>query len=81
MVTGEDCDDAGIADERFASPDIYITEDQNLRKSIEGRAKSSMQNQILISSNDEKMLLSQYTNYDQIKKHLEQFITNNPHTN
>ena len=36
VVTGEDCDDAGIADERFASPDIYITEDQNLRKSVEG---------------------------------------------
>ena len=27
VITGEDCDDAGIADERFASPDIYITED------------------------------------------------------
>ena len=36
VITGEDCDDAGIADERFASPDIYITEDQNLRKSVEG---------------------------------------------
>ena len=58
MITGEDCDDAGIADERLGSPDIYITDDQKLRKSVEGRGHYNNHNQILISCNDEKMLLS-----------------------
>ena len=37
-ITGEDCDDCGIADERFASPDIFTTNDDALgRKSINHR--------------------------------------------
>jgi hypothetical protein len=35
ILTGEDCDD-GIADERFASPDAFSTEDYG-RKSIDSR--------------------------------------------
>ena len=38
IMTGEDCEEGGIADERYASPDMYITEDVALRKSAEGRA-------------------------------------------
>lgn len=38
LITGEDCDDAGIADERFASPDIFGTADIDAcRKSIQSR--------------------------------------------
>lgn len=36
IVTGEDCDDIGVADERFASPDAFSTDDMG-RKSIESR--------------------------------------------
>lgn len=31
----------------------------------------------MLTSSDDKMILSQYTNYDQIKKHLEKYITSN----
>ena len=38
IITGDDCDEGGIADERFASPDpAFITEDIG-RKSIESRS-------------------------------------------
>jgi hypothetical protein len=36
LITGEDCDEGGIADERFASPDIFSTNDDNGRKSLIG---------------------------------------------
>lgn len=41
IITGDDCEDGGIADERFASPDAFgntINEDLlNGRKSLEGQ--------------------------------------------
>ena len=30
IYTAEDCEEAMIADERFASPDIYITDDNQM---------------------------------------------------
>ncbi|CDW88617.1 UNKNOWN [Stylonychia lemnae] len=92
-VTGEDCDDFGIADERFASPDggiVFQTIDDNMnpiitqgRKSLEGAGftagKQTQQQMLLLTSSEDK-LFSQSNNYDQIKKHLEQYITINPQT-
>jgi len=49
VITGEDCDDAGIADERFASPDVFKTED-NARRSIESRKDAPNINPILLTS-------------------------------
>lgn len=34
IITGDDCDDEGIADERFASPEVFMTDDIG-RKSLE----------------------------------------------
>ena len=36
IITGDDCEDEGIADERLGSPDVFSTEDAG-RKSLEGR--------------------------------------------
>eukprot|EP00347_Sterkiella_histriomuscorum_P023794 403333366 len=92
LVTGEDCDDFGIADERFASPDankiIFQTLDDNIqgllsqgRKSLEstggpGGIKNQNAQQIMLTSTEDR-LLANTNNYDQIKKHLEQLITVN----
>lgn len=77
IVTGEDCDDCGIADERFASPEaklVFSTIDEAAAAYQNGR--KSLEAGMLISSSDDK-ILSQATNYDQIKRHLEQYITIN----
>ena len=62
-ITGEDCDDCGIADERFASPDVnkivFSTLDDAGRRSIEGMR----QQQLLLTSSEDK-LLSQCNNFD-----------------
>mmetsp|Transcript_39579 Transcript_39579/g.38092 ORF Transcript_39579/g.38092 Transcript_39579/m.38092 type:complete len:363 (-) Transcript_39579:438-1526(-) len=73
VLTGEDCDDGVIADERFASPDNFTTEDFG-RPSLH---KQEVQPILMtLSENDPTMnkMLSQYTNYEEIKKHLEMCI-------
>lgn len=70
VPTGEDCDEFGIADERFASPDclqVFQTVDDN-RKSIESVFPQQM---LMLTSTDDNKVLAQCNNYDQIKKHLE----------
>lgn len=68
IITGEDCDD-GIADERFASPDVFNTADDRFRgrNSIESRhhigGGTLGSNPFLITSSEDK-LLNQFTNYD-----------------
>jgi len=77
-VTGEDCDEFGIADERFASPELVFhqTIDEVAgRKSIES---SKPQHVMLLQSQEDK-LLAQCNNYEQIKKHLEQYIGGGQH--
>jgi hypothetical protein len=46
ILTGEDCCDDGIADERFASPDVFNTADDRFRNrnSIESRGPHTMTN-------------------------------------
>lgn len=36
LITGDDCGDEHIADERLGSPDVFSTDDAG-RKSLEGR--------------------------------------------
>jgi hypothetical protein len=74
IITGEDCDDAGIADERFASPDMFSTNDimdTNGRKSLLSRGGAQGTNPIMLTSQDDNRLLAQCNDYNQIKKHLE----------
>jgi hypothetical protein len=68
LITGEDCDEAGIADERFASPDVIFgsTTDEMLggRKSIQGRHNMNPvvggfgQQPILLTSTEDNRILS-----------------------
>lgn len=76
IITGDDCGEDNIADERLGSPDAFSSEEFE-RKSLEGHQyiENQQMNQFFLTSSDEKMMLSQYTNYDQIKKHLEKYIT------
>ena len=79
-MTGEDCDDFGIADERFASPEaklVFSTIDDAAAAYQAGR--KSLEGAMLLSSSEDK-LLSQCNNFDQIKRHLEQYITSNQQT-
>jgi len=60
IITGEDCDDAGIADERFASPDMFSTNDidSNGRKSLLSRGAHQVTNPIMLISQDDNRLLA-----------------------
>lgn len=76
-----------MADERLASPDAFSTDD-NGRKSLDSRSQNGGgggltrqggggNNNMMLTSIEGEKVLSQYTNYDQIKKHLEKYIQNN----
>lgn len=80
LLTGEDCE--GVADERLVSPNAFST-DENGRKSLDNRSQAGASiiggggNNMMLTSIEGDKVLSQYTNYDQIKKHLERYIQHN----